>query len=390
MARQSRRDDSGRTVLVVDDQEETLASTRHLLEREGHRVLVAGSAAEAVEILRAHDVQVAIVDYFMPRMTGADLVLRIRSSDPFIQIILQTGYSGERPPRAMLAELDIQGYHDKTEDPERLLQWVEVALKTEHLIRGLRQREEVQQELVANCSHEFRTPLNIIAGYADLLRSGDLGDLPASAVSAAEGIHVAAGGLAHLVTDFLSYAKVNAGVQGVAHEPLRTRELITELERIGRLLVEDKDIAFTIAAAAAPEEFLGDGVKIRTVLRNLLSNAAKFTRQGQITLRVARDGDALRFEVRDTGCGIRPEDLDAVFEPFRQLDGSMSRAHGGVGLGLALSRKLARLLGGTLTVTSEVGVGSTFTLTLPARAGNEAGSPDARSGSPRCPAAAAG
>src|SRR5205814_5963852 len=90
---------------------------------------------------------------------------------PFVQIILQTGYAGEEPPRVMLAELDIQGYHDKADDPERLLLWVDVALKAHRLVKTLRERERAQAELVANCSHEFRTPVNIIAGYADAIAS---------------------------------------------------------------------------------------------------------------------------------------------------------------------------------------------------------------------------
>ena len=132
----TRKADSGHTILVVDDQDDTLASVRALLEREGHRVLTASSGAEALAIVERTDVQLVIVDYFMPRMTGAELVQRIRRSDPYLQIVLQTGYAGDKPPREVLAQLDIQGYHDKTDDPDRLLIWVDVALKAGRL-RGL-------------------------------------------------------------------------------------------------------------------------------------------------------------------------------------------------------------------------------------------------------------
>jgi two-component system cell cycle response regulator len=153
MARRSARTPTNHTVLVVDDQEETLDSVRGLLEREGHQVLTASSGAEALDVLRSHDVHLIILDYFMPRMTGADLVREIRKFDQGVQIILQTGYAGEKPPRVMLSELEIQGYHNKADEPERLLLWVDVSLKTYRLLRTMRERETLQEELVANCSH---------------------------------------------------------------------------------------------------------------------------------------------------------------------------------------------------------------------------------------------
>jgi signal transduction histidine kinase len=366
MARRSRIADSGHTILVVDDQEETLSSVRHLLEREGHRVVTASSGEEALHVLDRTDVQVTIVDYFMPRMTGGELVERVRCVDQFVQIILQTGYAGEKPPRVMLEELDIQGYHDKTDDPERLLLWVNVALRTHRFVTELRERERLQGELVANCSHELRTPLNVIGGYTELLAGGELGAMPADAVGPLRAVQKATRELTDLVSDFLSYAKVQSGAAPPTHERIETATLVRELQRLGQLLAEDKDIRFELDVAAAPEWFVSDAGKVRTILRNLVTNAAKFTAAGTIALEIACVAGALRIAVRDTGPGIRAEDLEHIFEPFRQGDGSSTRRHGGLGLGLALSRRLARLLGGTLEVESRVGTGSTFTLVLPA------------------------
>src|SRR3989441_7631945 len=182
MARRSTRSPTGPTILAVDDQQDSLVSVRNLLEREGHRVLTAESGEQALAVVKTTEVDLMIVDYLMPRMNGAQLVRAVRSFDPFVQIILQTGYAGEEPPRVMLAELDIQGYHDKADDPERLLLWVDVALKTYRLLRTLTERERLQGELVANCSHEFRTPLNIISGYAELLLGGEFGPVPGAAL----------------------------------------------------------------------------------------------------------------------------------------------------------------------------------------------------------------
>jgi signal transduction histidine kinase len=131
------------------------------------------------------------------------------------------------------------------------------------------------------------------------------------------------------------------------------------------LLLEEKDVRFQSDTELAPEGFATDGVKLRTILRNLVTNAVKFTTRGTISLRIAQAKDSLVFSVSDTGTGIAPMDQAIVFEPFRQADGSATRRQRGIGLGLALSRKLARILAGDLVLESEVGIGSTFTLTLP-------------------------
>ncbi len=365
MARRSRREDSGYAILVVDDQEDTTHSVRALLEHEGHRVLTAASGSEALDLLQHAEVHVIIVDYFMPRMTGAEFVERVRLVDAYVQIILQTGYAGENPPRTLLAALDIQGYHDKTDGPERLLLWVDVALKSHRMITELRERERLQSEIVANCSHEFRTPLHIIGGYSELIRAGDFGIIPAAAEAPLAAISDATRTLLDLVTDFLGYAKIEAGVTESANQALDVPTLAGELQRLAEVLLEDKGVRFAVDVARAPATVTTDPIKLRTILRNLIGNAAKFTARGEIVLTIVQESAATRFEVRDTGCGIRREDLVVIFEPFRQADGSMTRRYGGVGLGLALARKMARLLGGDLEVASEVDVGSTFVFRLP-------------------------
>ena len=133
--------DSGFTILVVDDQEETLISSELLLKREGHKVLLAPNGDEALALHRREVIDLMLVDYFMPRMTGEDLVREIRKRDEHIQIILLTGYSGERPPREMLKLLDIQGYHDKSDGPDRLLLRLDVALKAASQLRHIREHE---------------------------------------------------------------------------------------------------------------------------------------------------------------------------------------------------------------------------------------------------------
>src|SRR5207247_803236 len=154
-------DPSGYTILVVDDQEEALISAKLLLEREGHRVLTAASGEEALSLFRHHRVHLIIVDYFMPRMNGEELIQAIRQMDEDVQILLQTGYSGEKPPLEMLRMLDIQGYHDKSEGPDHLLLWVDVALKAAAQLKQVRETEQLKMQFMAHISHELRTPVNV-------------------------------------------------------------------------------------------------------------------------------------------------------------------------------------------------------------------------------------
>ncbi|MGH7790122.1 MAG: sensor histidine kinase [Candidatus Binatia bacterium] len=367
MARKTSRPTTAQHILVVDDQAEILSSVRGLLERRGYSVLTAADGASALELFRAHDIHLMLVDYFMPQMSGEALIRAVRAFDPYVQIILQTGYAGEKPATQMMAELDIQGYHDKADGPDKLLLWVEVGLKAHTLIGALRDRERAQKELVANVSHELRTPLHIIGGYTELLLDGHFGTLPVEACDSLRRVSVATDSLGGLVSDLLSYAKLEAGVVESTLQWIATDDLAGEVERLATLLLEDSDVHFALDLADAPALFRADALKVRTILRNLVTNAIKFTPNGGIVLRVSRTPDALCFSVRDSGIGIAREQQALVFEPFRQLDSSVTRRYRGIGLGLALARKLARTMDGEIQLESAPGRGSTFTLMLPRR-----------------------
>lgn len=359
---------SGSTILVVDDQDDALEAASVLLEGEGHEVLRCSTGQAALAVLAEHDVHLVLVDYCMPTMSGEELIQTIRARDRYVQIVLQTGYAGPRPPRQLLVELDIQGYHNKGDGPDALLMWVDVGLKEQRLIHELRERERVQAELVANVSHEFRTPLNIISGYAEMLLDAEFTPLPTVARTTIESIARTNRTLGELVDNFLQYARVDAGLATACADVNVTRELVRELEAFGSVLLKGPDVRFEAVVQSVPETFVTDAVKLRTILRNLIVNASKFTERGVVALNMAETASALVFRISDTGPGIAADKLETVFEPFCQLDGSSTRNRGGVGLGLALSHRLARVLGGRLHLESTVGVGSTFTLTIPQHA----------------------
>ncbi|MBM4256735.1 MAG: response regulator [Deltaproteobacteria bacterium] len=143
---------SGFTILVVDDQEEIRISTKYLLEREGHSVITADSGSEALSLFRSGMVHLVLGDYLMPQMNGEQLIQEIRKLDEDVKIVLQTGYSGEHPPRDMLKALAIQGYHDKSEGPDRLLLWVDVALKASVQLKKVRAAEHAGENTKLFCN----------------------------------------------------------------------------------------------------------------------------------------------------------------------------------------------------------------------------------------------
>ncbi len=234
----------------------------------------------------------------------------------------------------------------------------------------LTKASQYKSEFLANMSHELRTPLNSSLILAKLLADNPGGNLSDEQVKFAETIYSAGNDLLGLINDILDLARIEAGHLSlhVVHVPLaKIREsLIRTFEPVSR----NKGLGFTVELVpGAPPTIETDEGRLQQVLRNLVANALKFTERGAVTVRIERDGEQLRFAVRDTGIGIPAEQHALIFEAFRQADGTTSRKYGGSGLGLSISRDLARLLGGDLGVTSQPGQGSVFTLTLPLTGG---------------------
>ncbi len=248
----------------------------------------------------------------------------------------------------------------------------ELSLAYERLRRSTEQIEQanrLKSEFVANMSHELRTPLTAIQGYTDLALDGIYGPLPEKLMTALEKIQANSRNLLRLINDVLDLSKIEAGRQDVYADQFDVRELAEGVADDLRPLFDKKGLSLVVRMDGPVPSIHQDAGKIRQILINLLSNAMKFTERGgvTVTVREERDERELRFEVADTGIGIPPTQTQLVFEQFRQLDGGISRAHGGTGLGLALVKQLAELMGGEVGVTSEVGRGSTFWVQLPVR-----------------------
>ncbi|AXF01318.1 response regulator [Paraburkholderia hospita] len=231
----------------------------------------------------------------------------------------------------------------------------------------LEQSSRYKSEFLANMSHELRTPLNSSLILARLLQENRTGNLSEEQVRYAETIHASNSDLLVLINDILDLSKVEAGQITIDSVTVPVDSMLQSLREMFEPMAAAKHLQFSVERApGVPETFVTDGQRVTQILRNLLSNALKFTEHGEVALTVAAgDSDTLRFDVRDTGIGIAADKLELIFEAFQQADGSTSRHYGGSGLGLSISREFARLLGGRVSVASEPGKGSVFTLWLP-------------------------
>jgi signal transduction histidine kinase len=239
---------------------------------------------------------------------------------------------------------------------------------------ALFESNRLKSEFLARVSHELRTPLNSIIGFAEVLRdqmAETLAAAPDDAQAAkaaryADNILTSGRMLLELINDLLDLSKIEAGKMVVRYEKVVIADLVEAVIRFMRPAADKKNLQVTVTVDPELPLVQTDGGKLQQILYNLFSNAVKFTPpRGSVSVCATRAGDELVIAVSDTGPGIPPEDQQAIFEKFHQLDSPVTREHGGTGLGLAISQELAAMLGGRISLVSKLGEGSTFSVTLP-------------------------
>jgi len=275
--------------------------------------------------------------------------------------------------RARRRQREVRQYLEERQAAEETLR------ESERRLRAAREQAEdanrAKTEFLAVMSHELRTPLNAIGGYAQILALGIRGPLTDEQRRDLERIDRSQRHLLSLINDILNFAKLEAGRVDFDIERVELRGVLESLEALVMPLLRAKDIRYSDRGRVCDAVVLADEEKVRQILLNLLSNAIKFTAAGG-AIEIDCDGDAanVRVTVSDSGIGIAPEKLGAIFEPFVQLERKLATTHEGTGLGLSISRNLARAMQGDLVVESAPGRGARFTLSLPRVSLSTAGS----------------
>ena len=373
-------------ILVTDDQSNLI-----LMNREAERLFVVQSRAEGDtpdrRRVRANDTKVTtlISDFLL--QTDRRRVERVELVDPesgreFAAEAVSSKILNERGEPVAIVTIvhDLtqvvenqrlaRELRDLNEDLEdRIIratsELAERNTRLEWQSRELEKASRLKSEFLANMSHELRTPINALLGYTALMQERIYGDLTEKQHTALEKIRGASRHLLELINDILDLSKIEAGKMQVHLEDVRLQEIGVEVSQTVEPMVSSKGLRFVRDLEPELPAIRTDRTKIRQIVLNLLSNAIKFTHEGSITLRVAGSGSMVRITVQDTGIGISPDNLQSIFEEFRQVDGSHTREYGGTGLGLSITKKLIDLLGGRITVASAPGKGSSFNVELP-------------------------
>jgi signal transduction histidine kinase/CheY-like chemotaxis protein len=294
----------------------------------------------------------------------ADVLARQRSHEPLAEVLEQNQELLRTLDELRQRQEELLRLSSELEDTNRgvVALYAELDEKADHLRRA----DELKSTFLSNMSHEFRTPLNSILALSRLLLDRLDGPLSEEQDKQIGFIRKAAEDLFELVNDLLDLTKVEAGKIVVRPIEFEVEHLFGALRGMLRPLLVNQSLSLVFEEPEGVPPLQSDETKVSQILRNFLSNALKFTERGEIRVTARREGaDQVVFAVSDTGIGIAPEDQERIFDEFTQLDSRIQRRVRGTGLGLPLTRKFADLLGGTVTVQSAPGVGSTFSLRLP-------------------------
>ena len=265
---------------------------------------------------------------------------------------------------------ELQQANRELEERSRLLEEknesiVEKNLQIQKKAEELQLSTKYKSEFLANMSHELRTPLNSILLLSRLLSENHEHNLSNDQIEYANVIQTSGKGLLTLIDEILDLSKIESGKMELEVGEVKLDNLVNELNGLFSPIAKEKGIGFTVETKTEIDAIQSDQLRLEQILRNLISNAIKFTKKGFVSLTITKQGNELMFAVKDTGIGIAEDKQQTVFEAFQQADGSTRRQFGGTGLGLSISRELAKLLGGEIHLQSEEGKGSVFTLSIP-------------------------
>jgi len=341
-----------------------MVAAGHDIQMEGGKSLVARAARERSAVI-VNDVQTEadfLPNPFLPE-TRSEMAIPMISGDKVIGVFdVQSDLAGH------FTQEDANIYTTLASQVAVALQNARLYVEQSATVTQLRELDRLKSSFLANMSHELRTPLNSILGFSDVMLEGLDGDLTENMSNDLGLIQKNGKHLLHLINDVLDMAKIESGKMNLLLEKFKVHEIIDEVVSITSTLASEKNIALFMESDSDQEvEVSADRTRLRQVMINVVNNAIKFTEQGRISIRAIPQHDHVLITVRDTGIGIPPDKLEAVFQEFTQVDTSSTRKAGGTGLGLPISRKLVEMHGGRLWAESNGinGEGSIFFVELP-------------------------
>jgi signal transduction histidine kinase/HPt (histidine-containing phosphotransfer) domain-containing protein len=369
-------DKNKNTVLVVDDENSNILALTHILSPE-YTVYAAKNGRSAINAAGKYSPDVILLDILMPEMDGYAVITALKNSfkTKNIPIIFISGLSNAEDEEKGLA-LGAADYIIKPFSPAtvklRIQNQIQILTQIRVINKAMKSLEvasESKSAFLANMSHEIRTPMNAIVSMSELLLNDELKSRQRSYVN---DINISAHSLLEIINGILDMSKIETGKMELHPIDYDFDLVMNSIVSIFRVMAQKKGIEFTYEREEKmPKYLFGDDIKLRQILTNLCSNAIKFTEAGYVRLKVTIVDDYIKFEVKDTGKGIREEAMATLFENFVQADGLENREIVGTGLGLAITKSFVELMGGEIAVESKYGVGTTFSVAIPIATGDQ-------------------
>ncbi|HUZ87353.1 MAG TPA: HAMP domain-containing sensor histidine kinase [Candidatus Baltobacterales bacterium] len=355
-------------VLVIDDSEDDVVMLERFLADGETEVLGLTDSSQAERVFADFKPDLVLLDLHMPAPDGLEILRRLRDSRGMLNLLPVVVLTGDVGPAARNSALDLGAvdYLTKPLDRTAVVVRVRNLLATRRLYSALVRSSQNKSNFLMSMSHEMRTPLSAIIGFSELMADDKAGKFDeATRYRFLQEINSSGRFLLALLDDILDLSKVEAGKMVLRIETVSIAAIVSDVVTIMEPLATRKKIRLE-ADVSAGGAASADALKVKSMLLNLVSNAIKFTPDGgRVAITTNRRDGFVELAVSDNGIGISAADCEHLFEEFRQFESAISRQNHGTGLGLALTKRIVELHGGQIRLVSEVGKGSTFTLTLP-------------------------